>query len=331
MNQRVDTTRLQEMARAYTASAVLYAALDVGLFTHVSNGSNTETALVEETGLRPVDVDRLVSCALSLELLDWEGDHLVNTLDVEAYLVKGKARYAGAWMMFTRPDVDGWFDMTEKMRVPDSSKLGMYQELTVESARKYHRATASIGFGAARRFVKTVDLSTRRHLLDLGGGSGAYSITAVEHFKGLRATVLDLPPVVIATQEYIADAGVQDRVETLGADFTVGEFPSPVDVVVMASNLPIYDGEIIGGVVSRAFRALEPNGEMHLIGEMLNDDRKGPVDAAMWGMNELICGSEGRAHTRAECQNYFASAGFVDIEVIDFVPGILARCVGRKP
>jgi ubiquinone/menaquinone biosynthesis C-methylase UbiE len=331
MNQRVDTTRLQEMARAYTASAVLYTALDVGLFTHVSNGSNTETALVEETGLRAVDVDRLVSCALSLELLDWEGDHLVNTLDVEAYLVKGKARYAGAWMMFTRPDVGGWFDMTEKMRVPDSSKLGMYQELTVESARKYHRATASIGFGAARRFVKTVDLSTRRHLLDLGGGSGAYSITAVEHFKGLRATVLDLPPVVIATQEYIADAGVQDRVETLGADFTVGEFPSPVDVVVMASNLPIYDGEIIGGVVSRAFRALEPNGEMHLIGEMLNDDRKGPVDAAMWGMNELICGSEGRAHTRAECQNYFASAGFVDIEVIDFVPGILARCVGRKP
>jgi cyclopropane fatty-acyl-phospholipid synthase-like methyltransferase len=234
-------------------------------------------------------------------------------------------------MMFTRPDVGGWFDMTQKMRLRDSSKLGMYQELTVDSARKYHRATSSIGFGAARRFVKTVDLSTRRHLLDLGGGSGAYSITAVERFTGLRATVLDLPPVVIATQEYIADAGVQDRVETLGADFTVGEFPAPVDVVVMASNLPIYDSEVIGGVVSRAFRALEPGGEMHLIGEMLNDNRKGPVDAAMWGMNELICGSEGRAHTRAECQGYFASAGFVDIEVIDFVPGILARCVGRKP
>ena len=99
----------------------------------------------------------------------------------------------------------------------------------------------------------------------------------------------------------------------------------------MASNLPIYDSEIIGGVVARAFRALEPGGEMHLIGEMLNDDRRGPVDAAMWGMNELICGSEGRAHTRAECRSYFASAGFVDIEATDFVPGILVRCVGRKP
>ncbi|MDP6862078.1 MAG: methyltransferase [Acidimicrobiales bacterium] len=331
MSNRIDTTRLQEIARAYTASAVLYAALDVGLFTHVSGGCRTEEALVAATGLRPIDVDRLVSCALSLELLDWDGNELCNAPDVETYLVEGKERYAGPWMMFTRPDVSGWFQMTEKMREPDSTKLGMYDELTVESARKYHQATSSIGFGAARRFVRTVDLSNRKHLLDLGGGSGAYSITSVEQFEGLKATVLDLPPVVVATQEYINDAGVQDRVSTVGADFTEGEFPSPVDVVVMASNMPIYDGDVIGGVVARAFRALEAGGEMHLIGEMLADDRKSPVDAAMWGMNELICGSHGRAHTRAECENYFRSAGFVDVEVSDFVPGILARCVGKKP
>ena len=70
MSNRTDTTRLQDMARAYTTSAVLYTALDVGLFTHISNGHNTEAALTQETGLRPVDVDRLVSCALSLDILD---------------------------------------------------------------------------------------------------------------------------------------------------------------------------------------------------------------------------------------------------------------------
>jgi len=331
MTDRVDTTRLQEMARAYTASAVLYTALDVGLFTHVNAGCTTEEALAEATDLRAVDVDRLVSCALSLSLLEWKGDELCNAPDVDAYLVQGKERYAGPWMMFTRPDVSGWFQMTEKMRAPNSTKLGMYDELTVDSARKYHQATSSIGFGAARRFVRSVDLSNRKHLLDLGGGSGAYSITCVEQFEGLRATVLDLPPVVIATQEYIHDAGVEDRVKTVGSDFTQGEFPSPVDVVVMASNLPIYNGEVIGGVVARAFRALESGGEMHLIGEMLDDDRRGPVDAAMWGMNELVCGSEGRAHTRSECQGYFLSAGFIDVEVTDFVAGTLVRCVGKKP
>ncbi len=330
--ERIDTTRLQAVARAYTQSAVFYAALDVELFTHIHNGSTTEEELITATTLRQIDVERLVTCLLSMEMITWSDDgSLVNAPDVDKFLVKGTRRYAGEWMMFTRPDVPKWFRMTELMLSQHGTRLGMYDELTVESAKKYHQATSSIGFGAARRFVRTVDLSERRHLLDLGGGSGAYSITAVETFENLRATVLDLPPVVVATQEYIADAGVGDRVDTVGADFTQGEFPGPVDAVVMASNLPIYDGQVIAGVVARAFRALESGGEMHLIGEMLDDDRSGPLDSAMWGMNELICGSLGRSHTRAEVVGYFADAGFVDIDISEFVPDTLARCVGTKP
>jgi len=331
---RIDTTRLQGIARAYTQSAVLYTAIDVELFTHVHRGADTEAALAEATGLRPVDVDRLVTCCLSMDLLRWadpSGGRLANAPDVDRYLVKGERSYAGPWMLFTRPGVADWFRMTERMREGRPTLLGMYGDLTPESARTYHRATASIGFGAARRFVRSVDLSGRRHLLDLGGGSGAYSITAVKAFDGLTATVLDLPPVVQVTKEYIAENDVVGRVDTHAADFTQGEFPGPCDVVVMASNLPIYDGEVIAGVVARAFRALLPGGEMHLIGEMLEDDRRGPLDAAMWGMNELICGSLGRAHSRAEVAGYFAAAGFADVEVSQFMPGTLARCFGRKP
>jgi hypothetical protein len=333
-SDRVDTTRLQDIARAYTRSAVLYTAIDVELFTHVRQGADSEAALADATGLRPIDVGRLVTCCLSMDLLRWADQgaaRLENAPDVDRYLVKGERSYAGPWMHFTRPDVADWFRMTQLMREGQPTLLGLYDDITPESAREYHRATSSIGFGAARRFVRAVDLSGRRHLLDLGGGSGAYSITAVKAFDGLRATVLDLPPVVEATKDYIAEHDVAGKVDTHGADFTQGEFPRPCDVVVMASNLPIYDGEVIGSVVDRAFRALEPGGEMHLIGEMLDDDRRGPVDAAMWGMNELICGSLGRSHSRSECAGYFSAAGFADVEVSEFIPGTLARCFGRKP
>ncbi len=234
-------------------------------------------------------------------------------------------------MTFTRADAPRWFEMTEFMRNERGTHLGKYEGMTVESARKYHQATASIGFGAARRFVRTVDLSDKKHLLDLGGGSGAYSITACEKHSRLRATVLDLEPVVVATADYIKDAGLQDRVDTIGADFTEGEFDGgPYDVIVMASNLPIYDAPVIADVVSRAYRALSPGGQMHLIGEMLGNDRRGPVDAAMWGMSELITGGLGRAHTEAECQAYFTAAGFSDVALSEFVPGILVRCTGTR-
>jgi O-methyltransferase involved in polyketide biosynthesis len=142
--------------------------------------------------------------------------------------------------------------------------------------------------------------------------------------------VFDLPPVVEVTREFLAQSGVEDRVTAVAGDFTADELPHDVDVVVMASNLPLYDGDVIQRVISKAYEALLPGGEMHLIGEMLDDDRTGPLDAALWGMNEILAGSGGRAHTRGQCVGYFEGAGFVDIHDDPFVPGILRRVSGRK-
>jgi SAM-dependent methyltransferase len=329
---RPDTTRLQRMARAYTETAILWAALDLGLFTAVADGATDEDAVAAACGISRLDAERLVVCCLTLDLLRIEHGALVNPPDVARYLVRGERTYAGPWMRFTRRDVPGWFRIAELMTDgPEPTLLGMYDDLTVDRARSYHEATYSIGMGAGRRFVRTVDLSGRSRMLDLGGGSGAYSINVVQARPDMTAVVFDLPPVVEVTREFLVENGVADRVDTVGGDFTSDPLPPDCDVVVMASNLPIYDADVIAGVIGRAHDALLPGGEMHLIGEMLDDDRRGPVDAAMWGMNELLDAGMGRAHTIAECIGYFERAGFRDVAVTEFVPGVLQRVVGRKP
>ncbi len=329
--KRIDTVRLQRLARAYCESAVFFAALDLGLFTHIAEGHDSDADLARAVDLTPLDLERLVTVCQALGLVQREGARLRNAPDVERFLVEGRPGYAGAWMQFTRPDVGRWFALTETLRAKQTpTRLGMYADLTPERARAYHRATASIGFGAGRRFCRQVDLSERRKLLDLGGGSGAYSISAVKAFPQLRAVVLDLPPVVEVTREFIAEHAVGDRVETLGADFTRDPFPDDVDVVVMASNLPIYDEPVIQDVVRKAHAALLPGGEMHLIGEMLEDDHSGPLDAALWGMQEIFYGGGGKAHTVGQCLGYFERAGFRDVTASPFVPGVLVRVSGAK-
>ena len=132
-------------------------------------------------------------------------------------------------------------------------------------------------------------------------------------------------------KEYLDRHGVADRVDTWGGDFLADPLPTGCDVVVMASNLPIYDAHNIQRVVGKAFEALTPGGEMHLIGETLAADGVGPVDAAMWGMAEVLYGSGGRAHSTTECIAYLERAGFVDVENVEFVAGTLTRTVGHKP
>ena len=331
MSERIDSTRLQRMARAYCDSALLWAALDLGVFTEVETGASDVAAVATACGITELNAERLVTCLLALDLLRFDDGRLVNAPDAARFLVAGSDRYAGPWMTFTRPDVDGWMGLTERLRSTEPPRrLGMYDDLTVDEARAYHRATAPIGMGAGRRFARSVDLTGRRHLLDLGGGSGAYSIQAVRAMTGLRATVFDLPPVVVVTNEYLVEHEVADRVDTRGGDFTVDPFPA-CDVVVMASNLPIYDEDVIAAVVAKAFDALEPGGEMHLVGEMLDDDGVGPLDAALWGMQEILYGSGGKAHRRDQVRGYFTTAGFVDVDEHEFVPGVLVRVSGRKP
>jgi hypothetical protein len=330
-SERLDTTRLQALALAYQQSAALMAAVELDVFTAISKGASTIPVLAAAIGITPRHAERLLTALTAMALLAKTGGTYANAPDVERFLVKGTPRYAGPWITFTKPRWERWGRLAEALKVTTEKVLGDYENFTVEDARRYHAATNSIGMGAGRHFCRQVDLSSRRKLLDLGGGSGAYSIVAAQTWPQLQAIVLDLPSVVVVAREYIEQHGVADRVSTLAGDFTKTDFPAGVDVVLMASNLPQYSPDLIRLVVGKAFAALVPDGEMHLVGEMLNDDRTGPLNPALWGLNEAVFGSTGVAHSEADVKGYFAAAGFTGITVNAFIPGILSRVTGRKP
>jgi SAM-dependent methyltransferase len=327
----LDTTRLQRMAQAYWESAALMAAVELDVFTAIARGHDTIPALAKAIDVTERNAERLLTALAAMTLLERDGGRFANAPDVQRFLVKDSERYAGPWILFTKPRWSAYGELSQRLRAKAENRLGAYESFSVEDARRYHAATYSIGMGAARLFSRSVDLTGRKLMLDLGGGSGAYSIVATQTFPGLKAIVLDLPPVVVVAQEYIAANGAAERVGTLAGDFTRTPFPSGVDVVVMASNLPQYEPALIRLVVGKAFQALAPGGEMHLIGETLHDDRKGPLSAALWGLNEAVYGSTGLAHTESEVKSYLHGAGFADVAVHPFVPGVLSRTTGRKP
>jgi hypothetical protein len=327
---RLDTTRLQKIAQAYWESAALMAAVELEVFTAIAHGHDTVPAVARAIGISPRNAERLLTALTAMTLLERADGRFTNAPDVQRFLVKDGERYAGPWILFTKPRWEAFGKLGEHLRRREEHHLGQYTEFTVDDARRYHAATYSIGMGAARLFSRSVDLSGRKLLLDLGGGSGAYSIVATKTFPGLKAIVLDLPPVAVVAREYIAANDAADRVSAMPGDFTTSDFPQGVDVVVMASNLPQYEPALIRLVVGKAFAALVPGGEMHLIGETLHDDRRGPLSAALWGLNEAVQASTGVAHTEGEVKAYLQDAGFEGVAVHPFVPGVLSRVTGRK-
>ena len=80
----------------------------------------------------------------------------------------------------------------------------------------------------------------------------------------------------------------------------------------------------------KAYRALRPGGELHVVGETLDDEKRGPLGPALWGLHEALFGSAGRAHSEGEVRGYLERAGFAEVRVHPFVPGSLTRITGNK-
>ena len=326
----VTTVRLQNIAQSYGQSAALMAAVEIGVFTAISQGAGSFDDVATKVDIHPTNAERLIVMLCAASLVVREDGRLKNTEDVERFLVEGKPGYMGPWITFTKPQWNEWGRLSEHVRAKNLKVMGSIETFTVEDARRYHKATYSIGMGAGRRFVRQVDLKARQRIMDIGGGSGAYCIQAAKEHAHIRGVVLDLAVVCEVTRAFLAENGVADRVVAQPCNFTRDPFPADCDVALMASNLPMYGREMIAAVIKKAHDALLPGGEMHLMGEMTNAERTGPWGPAYWGLGQAISHSQGLAHSEGDVIGYFTAAGFRDVQVVEFIPGALSRVVGRK-
>jgi SAM-dependent methyltransferase len=331
-SKKPDTVRIQNLSYGHKQAGALRAAVELDVFTKISQGASRIPEIARETGLSALNAERLVTALTALDLLEKEGDRYRNAPDVERFLVKGKVTYIGPWVLFNGFDFERWKNLAAELKSAVQPRvLGLYEQMNEEMARIYHEATYAVGLGAGMLFARDVDLSRRSLLLDLGGGSGAYCIAAAQRYPRLKAIVLDFEPVCKVAREFIAQWGLSDRISTWPGDFTRDPLPQGADVMIMASNLPQYNEEMLEKVLRKAFEALSPGGEYHVVGETLDNDKRGPLGPALWGLHEALFGSEGRAHSEAEVIGYLERAGFVDARVHPFVPGSLTRISARKP
>ena len=84
--------QVSEIAFGFMGSKALFAALEVGVFTELSEGPATAAELASRT---PVDTDRaetLLTALVGLGLVTREGETYANAPAAEAFLVKG-AKY----------------------------------------------------------------------------------------------------------------------------------------------------------------------------------------------------------------------------------------------
>src|ERR1044071_3881141 len=97
------TVRLQNIAQSYGQSAALMAAVEIGVFTAISNGAGTYEEIAKAVDIHPTNAERLMVMLCAAGLLGQVDARHRNASDVERFLVEGKPGYMGPWISFTKP------------------------------------------------------------------------------------------------------------------------------------------------------------------------------------------------------------------------------------
>jgi len=176
------------------------------------------------------------------------------------------------------------------------------------SARHFTLALAGRAKNVAPVLAAKLSLGNAKYILDIGGGTGIYSIALVQKHPQLRAVVFDGPEVLKVTAEMASAYGVADRLECVAGDMFRGDLPGGCDVVLLSNVLHDWDVPECRQLVKRSAAALPAGGQLLIHDVFLNDALDGPLPIALYSA-ALFTLTEGRAYSIAEYRSWLLSAG----------------------
>ncbi|MGI9119363.1 MAG: methyltransferase [Acidimicrobiales bacterium] len=135
--------------------------------------------------------------------------------------------------------------------------------------------------GPASALPRAVDLSAHRRLLDVGGGTGSWSIAPARAYPNLHSTVVDLPVVVGMARERVAAAALGDRVDVVAGDAMAGELPSGHDAFLLANFVHYWSPEENRALLARLRRTATPGARLLLADFWTDATHTQPVHAAL--------------------------------------------------
>jgi hypothetical protein len=147
-------------------------------------------------------------------------------------------------------------------------------------------------------------------LLDIGGGSGFYSIAYLLQHPQMKAVVWDRPEVLKVAAENAEKFGVTDRLKCVGGDMFSDAFPVQAEMILVSNILHDWDLPEIRHLLRHWHTQALSGTKLLLHDVFLNDSLDGPLPIALYSA-DLFFLTEGRAYSRAEYLDFFRETGWL--------------------
>jgi len=318
-----------ELARDFMASRVLLSAAELDLFTLLTPKPLTAEEIAADTKTKLRGISILLDALSALGLLV-KKDGMYRTEPSAIPLLSADAPESILPMVLHMGTVwQNWSQITDIVQGKTTPSLSK-GTLSKDNRKAFIGAMHVIASKAAPAVVAAVNPGQARRLLDVGGGSGTYTLAFLEAAPAMQATLFDLPPVIEMARDRVQAAGMVGRVTLTTGDFYKDELPPGHDLVLLSAiihqNSPAQNEALYGKI----YRALYSGGRIVVRDHVMSADHTQPLEGALFAVNMLAGTKEGCTYTFDEIKSGLTAVGFTRINLIQ-TEGMFSLVEGFKP
>ncbi|MFD0886623.1 methyltransferase [Streptosporangium algeriense] len=194
----------------------------------------------------------------------------------------------------------------------------------------YHDSIAPFTHLFVTGLLDNPELSSVRHLLDVGGGDGTTAIRFARRFPEAEVTIFDMPAVA-EHAEVAVPADLADRIRLHPGDLFTDEFPEGVDGVLFSHVLEPFGARQNVELLTKALRALPSGGRIFAYGLTAPDDEDGGLLAARLSLYlNVLVSVGGLAHPAKDYERWLWEAGAAGVKSFTGLPYEHGLVVGTK-
>lgn len=175
--------------------------------------------------------------------------------------------------------------------------------------------------------TKMFDFSKYKSLMDIGGASGIYAASIIEHYPHLKAGVFEKYPVDQIARNSIMQKGKQNAISVYEGDM-FESIPMGFDIHLFSHVMHDWNIEQNSVLIKNSYVSLNKGGVIMIHDAHINSDKSGPVSVAEYSVL-LMFSTYGKCYSVAELGEIMKAVGFANIREIKTL-GNRSIIIGEK-
>ena len=302
-------------ARGFMKSRIILTAAELDLFTLIDDSYTSAEKIAEKSGWDQRALERLMDCLVTFGMLKKDGKAYSLTEESAHYSSKNPAS-ALPMLLHQRRLWQTWSGLTDVIKLGPDSESKPPVPMDMDDRHAFIGAMHAIGRTLSEEIAASLDVSGYRRLLDIGGGSGTYTIAFLNRNPQLQAVLFDLADVIPMARERLASEGLLERAELKAGDFYSDELPEGCDLALLSAIIHQSGYRQNVDLFGKIYRALDPGGMLLIRDHIMNEERTWPPQGALFAINMLVNTRGGDTFTFQEVEQGLGEVDFKDVALL---------------